>query len=1219
MAQKYPYIDDTHNPSSNPFHSILNDFDQFGVSASSDFHISGIATFSGQVNISGSMNVVSGLKDSSGDLGNSGQILSSTGSGVNWINANNTSVDNASKVGVNENSTDASQWVTFVGAKSGNNPIRVDDDLRYNPSTNVLTTGGVDLGNNSELRFGDDQALIIKHFDPGHSYIQQGAGKGDLVISTAVLRIVNAADNADLANFTEGSAVKLYNSGTLRLETTGTGVDVTGHLEISSGLDAKGDVDLGTNADNTVTFNADIDSALIPKTTQSHSLGANGAEWDNLWVKDINVSGSIKDKNGGTGTSGQVLSSTGTQVDWINVGNIAAGSASQVALSDDNNTDADRFIIFADSGSGNNALKTDVGLKYNPSTNLIASQITDVSNHTSDDISEGSNNLYFTNARARASISASGDLSYNSSTGVLSFSSSNSTFTGLTDTPANYTSQADKWVKVKSDASGLEFTDAPAGSFTGLTDTPANYTGHGTKLVAVKSDASGLEYVAAGTGADIDTFLELTDTPGTFTASKFVKVNSAGTALEFGDDNDTTYSVVTASDDGLAPHLPGAHGGKFLKADASWEVPPDTTYNLSIPNNTTAIRLAGSDSTNDDITITGGTNVTVTRTSGTEFTLSSTDTNTTYSVVTTSSDGLAPSLPSPHGGKFLKADGSWQVPAYTTDTWRGIDTSPTSGATTDSISSSWAFTHASSEGNSGHVPSVGSAGQFLKHDGTWGIPPNTTYSSFSGSSPGLVPDGTSAGNTKFLRSDGSWQTVSGGGGSNITYDLSVPSGTTKIRLAGSDSTNDDITITGGTNVTVTRTSGTQITLSSTDTTYSSFSGTTAGLVPNGTSAGSTKFLRSDGSWQTVTATESDTLATVTGRGSSTSTSCTFQNDFTIKANNKMFRVQNASGTNKFTVDTDNGTTSILGSGTPTIESPSGGNLNITATTATFSQNVHVTGNLTVNGTSPGGATDKIEEGNTSAEVVDSGSGYFKVVIDGTERFRIQSGTSKNGNVLLKRTLVNGYTEGGHLQFEDSQAVESFAIDVYGSTSANSVLRFLDQATGVQRFCMNRSGALGIGNVGSEDYGTSGEVLVSQGSGTPPKWDSISSSDARDKTDVEDFKYGLSWIKELRPITYRWDKRTWYGTEEEPFGTPDGSKKRDRLHIGFLAQEAMEVEKKHGYASKKDDMLIVNQDENEENPSYGYKYERLVPVLVNAIKELSAKNDALEARLEALES
>ena len=39
-----------------------------------------------------------------------------------------------------------------------------------------------------------------------------------------------------------------------------------------------------------------------------------------------------------------------------------------------------------------------------------------------DDLGEGSSNLYFTNARARAAVSASGDLSYNSSTGVFSFS-----------------------------------------------------------------------------------------------------------------------------------------------------------------------------------------------------------------------------------------------------------------------------------------------------------------------------------------------------------------------------------------------------------------------------------------------------------------------------------------------------------------------------------------------------------------------------------------------------------------------------------------------------------------------------------------------------------------------------------------------------------------------------------------------------------------------------
>ena len=123
MAQKYPYIDDSHNPTSNPFHSLLNDYDQFGVSASSDFHISGISTFSGEVNISGSLNVASGLKDTSGDLGSSGQILASTGSGINWIDANTTNVNSASNVGVNLDSTDASQFIAFLGANSGNNPI----------------------------------------------------------------------------------------------------------------------------------------------------------------------------------------------------------------------------------------------------------------------------------------------------------------------------------------------------------------------------------------------------------------------------------------------------------------------------------------------------------------------------------------------------------------------------------------------------------------------------------------------------------------------------------------------------------------------------------------------------------------------------------------------------------------------------------------------------------------------------------------------------------------------------------------------------------------------------------------------------------------------------------------------------------------------------------------------------------------------------------------
>lgn len=47
-------------------------------------------------------------------------------------------------------------------------------------------------------------------------------------------------------------------------------------------------------------------------------------------------------------------------------------------------------------------------------------------------------------------------------------------------------------------------------------------------------------------------------------------------------DTNTTYSVVTSSANGLAPQLPASHGGKFLKADGTWEVPPDTNTEYSI-------------------------------------------------------------------------------------------------------------------------------------------------------------------------------------------------------------------------------------------------------------------------------------------------------------------------------------------------------------------------------------------------------------------------------------------------------------------------------------------------------------------------------------------------------------------------------------------------------------------------------------------------------------
>ena len=57
-------------------------------------------------------------------------------------------------------------------------------------------------------------------------------------------------------------------------------------------------------------------------------------------------------------------------------------------------------------------------------TGDVTGTVSDVSNHDTDSITEGDSNLYFTDARvatpAREALSASGGISYNSSTGAFS-------------------------------------------------------------------------------------------------------------------------------------------------------------------------------------------------------------------------------------------------------------------------------------------------------------------------------------------------------------------------------------------------------------------------------------------------------------------------------------------------------------------------------------------------------------------------------------------------------------------------------------------------------------------------------------------------------------------------------------------------------------------------------------------------------------------------------
>jgi len=130
------------------------------------------------------------------------------------------------------------------------------------------------------------------------------------------------------------------------------------------------------------------------------------------------------------------------------------------------------------------------------------------------------------------------------------------------------------------------------------------------------------------------------------------------------------------------------------------------------------------------------------------------------------------------------------------------------------------------------------------------------------------------------------------------------------------------------------------------------------------------------------------------------------------------------------------------------------------------------------------------------------------------------------------------------------------------------------------------------------------------------------SDQRDKTDFTALDLGLDFINDLEPVTYKWDKRSKYGDKEADdydlnAQIPDGTHKEDWLDIGFKAQEVEALEIAAGY--DKDNKTNLTTTLSADGKQYGLQYSKFVPILVKAVQELSAENEALSARITALEN
>ena len=110
------------------------------------------------------------------------------------------------------------------------------------------------------------------------------------------------------------------------------------------------------------------------------------------------------------------------------------------------------------------------------------------------------------------------------------------------------------------------------------------------------------------------------------------------------------------------------------------------------------------------------------------------------------------------------------------------------------------------------------------------------------------------------------------------------------------------------------------------------------------------------------------------------------------------------------------------------------------------------------------------------------------------------------------------------------------------------------------------------------------------------------SDARDKKDIEDLDAGLGFINALRPVQFTWDMRPTTGMDGEVIegrkGDPD---------TGFLAQDLKAAQQATGITIPG---LVYDSNPDKLEAGYG----KLLPVLVKAIQELSAKVEALEAQL-----
>ena len=362
---------------------------QFSANANQNVGI--VTSGSGDIELNASGTGVINLQ--SGITVDSGQTLTGTGGltmGSN-LNLNSNYINN---LGTPNASTDAATKAyvdSQVAGKDALSELSGDSDDITEGSSNLFhTTERVqDIA-------GAQIATNGSHTGISASYDDSGDGAIDLTVSLG---------SFDTDNLSEGST-NLYH-------TTARGRSVIdGYVSGGSGID----VTSGAIA---------VDSTVVRTTGTQTINGAKTFQNDIILSGNLTVNGTQTTVNTETlyledniitlnyGTSGAPSENAGLQVD--------RGSSADVFF---RYNETDDKWEFTNDGSNYKKLIEDSDGITEGSTNLFftnARADARIAAADTDSLSEGSSNLYHTTARARAAISVAGDLSYNSSTGVISF------------------------------------------------------------------------------------------------------------------------------------------------------------------------------------------------------------------------------------------------------------------------------------------------------------------------------------------------------------------------------------------------------------------------------------------------------------------------------------------------------------------------------------------------------------------------------------------------------------------------------------------------------------------------------------------------------------------------------------------------------------------------------------------------------------------------------